>query len=452
MVNLEKHVKLLNQALLKFTRPDWRRDPELAIVDTILEQHPEFLTIIATDLKGNGSEKQFGRKDSPTVEQVMRAAIFKELKGLGYRELEYAQADSRVCGVFIKLDERNPFSFQVWQKYISLIKSENLQKLIVEINRLAINEGLEDLERVRSDATVIESNIHHPTNNALVWDCIKEAHRLLVQLAGKEGIKVRDYTKGAKTNYFKINNTKADKRTLLFKKQLTLFTKSINQVHKFAKKKDYCFPESIGLLFTLKELLPLMRQVYQMTERKEINGEKVPNDEKIFSIYERHTDIIVKGAREVEFGHKVVLTDCKSGLILDCEVLKGNPNDTTLFIPSLERVTSEYGVIPKNATADGGFASLANQKMAKEKGLVNIVFNKVTRNMRNLVSSKKMETILKKWRSGIEASISNLKRGFEISRCLWKGWEHFCSKVMWSVLGYNIRVLTKLVFNQLPET
>ncbi len=88
-------MKLLNQALLKFTRPDWRRDPELAIIDTILEQHPEFLTIIATDLKGNGSEKQFGRKDSPTVEQVMRAAIFKELKGLGYRELEYSQVTSQ---------------------------------------------------------------------------------------------------------------------------------------------------------------------------------------------------------------------------------------------------------------------------------------------------------------------------------------------------------------------
>lgn len=442
-------MKLLNQTLLKFTRPDWRRDVELALIDTILEQHPELLAIIAEDVVANNGEKQFGRKDSPTVEQVMRGAIFKELKGLGYRGLEYAQADSRVCGVFIKLDERKPFSFQVWQKYISQIKSENLHRLIVEINKLAISEGMEDLERVRTDTTVIESNIHYPTNNALVWDCIKEAHRLLGRLAEKEGIEVRDYTKGAKSNYFKINYAKADKRVTLFKKQLTLFTKSINQVHKFAKKKDYSSPESIRLLAALEELLPLMSQVYQMTERKQIKGEKVPNDEKVFSIYERHTDIIVKGAREAAFGHKIILTDSKSGLILDCEVLKGNPNDKTLFIPAMERIAAGYGIIPKNATADGGFADKPNQEKGKEKGLVNIVFNKVTGNMTNLVSSKKMETLLKKWRSGIEASISNLKRGFDIFRCVWKGWEHFCSKVMWSVLGYNIRVLARLVLGQL---
>jgi len=131
--------------------------------------------------------------------------------------------------------------------------------------------------------------------------------------------------------------------------------------------------------------------------------------------------------------------------------LKGNPNDKTLFIPTMERIISQYGTTPKHATADGGFADKPNQQQGKEKGLVNIVFNKVTSNMTNLVSSKRMETLLKKWRSGIEACISNLKRGFGIFRCMWKGWDHFCSKVMWSVLGYNIRVLTGLVLAQLTN-
>lgn len=439
-------MQLLSASLLKFTRPDWRRDSELALIDTILEQHPHLLSIIAPDVMGSDAvDKPFGRKDSPSVEQVMRAAIFKELKGLTYRELEYAQADSRVCGVFIKLNERKPFSFQLWQKYISRLTSQNLHRLLVEINKIALIEGLEDLERIRTDTTVVESNIHFPTNNALVWDCIKEAHRLLAQLAEKEGISYRDYSKGAKSNYFKINYAKADKRVVLFNKQLMLFTKTINQVNKFVKKKACNSLESIRLLLALEQLLPLMKQVYQMSERKEIRGEKVPNDEKVFSIYEKHTDIIVKGSREVEFGHKVVLTDSKSGLILDCEVLKGNPNDKTLFIPAMERIITQYEVSPKHATADGGFASQANQQQAKAKGLINIVFNKVNPNMSNLSSSKRMETLLKKWRSGIEACISNLKRGFNISRCRWKGWEHFCAKVMWSVLGYNIRVLTSLI-------
>jgi IS5 family transposase len=111
---------------------------------------------------------------------------------------------------------------------------ESLQEFLVNLNRIAINEGLEDLNAIRTDSTVIETNMHFPTNNSLVWDCIKEAHRLLSKLAEKEGIRVRDYTSDAKSTFFKINNTRADKRVAMFKKQLTRFTKSINQVDKFA--------------------------------------------------------------------------------------------------------------------------------------------------------------------------------------------------------------------------
>jgi len=362
-----------------------------------------------------------------------------------YRDLEYAQSDSRICATFIKLDERKLYSFQVWQKYISKIKQDSLQRFLVALNQIAIREGMEDLSAIRTDSTVIEANIHHPTNNSLVWDCIKEAHRLLSHLAKKENIKVRDYRSGAKANYFKINNVNADKRVVLFKKQLTLFTKSINQVDKFAKKKDYGSLESLGLVIALQKLQPLMEQVYSMTERKQIKGEVVPNDQKIFSIYEQHTDIIVKGSRKVLFGHKINLTDGKSKLILDCQVLKGNPADTNLFGPTLEKIKENYGRTPKSVVADGGYASKANQEKAVGQGVVNVVFNKIVGSLKNLASSKNMQTRLRKWRSGIEATISNLKRGFNLFRCNWKGWENFQAKVLWSVIAYNIRVMTGLV-------
>ena len=387
----------------------------------------------------------FGRKDTPTVEQVIRAATFKEFKSLTYRELEYSQSDSRICAVFIKLDERKPYSFQVWQKYISKIKQGSLQKFLVALNQIAIQEGLEDLSAIRTDGTVIEANIHYPTNNSLTWDCIKEAHRLLAHLTKKEDIKVRDYRKGAKSNYFKINNTKGDRRTTLFKKQLVLFIKSIKQVDKFVKKKDYTSFESLGFVIALQKLQPLMEQVYSMTERKQIKGEKVPNDQKLFSIYELHTDIIVKGSRQVLFGHKVNLVDGKAKLILDCQILKGNPADTNLFNDAIERVKENYGQTPKSVAADGGYASKLNQKKALGQGLANVVFNKVVGSMQNIASSKNMQTRLRKWRSGIESTISNLKRGFNISRCNWKGWANFQSKVLWSVIAYNIRAMTGLV-------
>jgi IS5 family transposase len=442
-------MKLFNNLTLKFQRSDWSKNPELGLIDTVLDQNPELVRLLSNEISKGGKSSDFGRKDTPSVEQIVRAAIYKEFKSLTYRELEYSQSDSRICATFIKLDERKPYSFQVWQKYISKISKDSLQGFLVKLNQVAIAEGLEDLSAIRTDSTVIEANIHYPTNNSLVWDCIKEAHRLLAHLTDKEGIKVRDYRKAAKSNHFKINNSKADKRVALFKKQLDIFTRSINQVNKFVKKKGYHTIESHGLVSALKELIPLMGQVYAMTERKEVKGEVVPNDEKIFSIYERHTDIIVKGKREVQFGHKVNLADGRSKLILDCEVLKGNPSDSKLFNPTIDRIKSNYGRSPKSVAADGGYASKANQQIAIDQGLVNVVFNKVVGSMKNLVSSKNMQTRLRKWRSGIEATISNLKRGFNISRCNWKGWENFQSKVLWSVIACNIRVMTGLVVAKL---
>lgn len=192
-----------------------------------------------------------------------------------------------------------------------------------------------------------------------------------------------------------------------------------------------------------------MHQVYDITYRREILGERVPNNEKIFSIYELHTDIIVKGSREILFGHKVNLASGKSNLILDCEILKGNPSDATLYQGTMDRVIANYERIPRDSATDGGYASIKNLEYAQKKGIVNIMFNKVRGSMQNVCSSKHMETILKKWRSGMEAVISNLKRGFNLRVCNWKGWGHFQAKVLWSVIAYNFRVMTALVIQQL---
>lgn len=442
-------MKIFNDLKLKFEHPDWSRNPEFGLIDTILEQHPELWKDVRADIIAGTTSSHFGRKDTPTVEQIMRAALYKELKGMEYRDLEYAQSDSRICATFIKLDERKPFSFQVFQKFISKVSHESLQTLLIGINRLAIEAGLEDINAIRTDSTVVKSNIHYPTNNALVWDSIKESHRLLDHLAKQtEGLLFRDYRKSAKRNYYKINNTKSrDKRADLFRKQLTVFTKAINQVDQVIrnpKKKAY----SLNGLIILKDLmnfLPTMRQVYDITKRKELLGEKVPNEEKIFSIYEPHTDIIVKGGREVEFGHKVQVTGGKSNLLLDCMVLDGNPSDKSLYKTGIKRINEMYRHVPRDVAVDGGYASKENLQYAKETGIQNIVFNKVVGSLTSQTTSKKMETQLKKWRSGIEAVISNYKRSFSMRICNWKGIKGFKAKVLWSAIAYNIKVLTRLV-------
>jgi len=448
-------MQLFEDFKILFEQPNWKNDPELGLIDSILEKHPSIIAILADDISDNSSQKRFGRKDTPSVEQIVRAGIYKELKGLDYRELEYDQEDSRIAALFIKIDPLRPFSFQLYQKYISRIKPEHLQEVLVELNKIAISEGLEDLEKIRQDTTTIETNIHHPTNNSLIWDCIRKSTNHLSKLCREiDQLTYRDYTRGAKKTYFKINNTGSkEKRLALFIKQLQLFTKCINQISNVIKKKDSCVSvDSMIIISQLEDLLPIMKQVYDISYRKEVNREKVPSKEKIFSIFERHTDIIVKGGREVIFGHKVNLTSGKSNLILDCYMERGNPADSNLYAPTLDRVIESFDTIPRDSAADGGFASKANIEHSKNKGLVNIVFNKVVGSMKNQVSSSNMATRLKKWRSGIEANISNLKRGFKIHRCNWKGWVNFQSKVLWSVLAYNIRVISNLLLKKMDST
>jgi IS5 family transposase len=443
-------MKIFNEWILRFEHPNWASSPEFGLIDTILETHPHIINLLKEEIIRKESENEFGRKDTPTVEQIVRAAIFKEMKGMEYRELEFAQEDSKICGMFIKLDQRNPFSFQVLQKYISRISAESLHKILVEVNKIAIEEGFEDVSKLRQDSTVVKTNIHYPTNNSLVWDCIRVSHRLLEALKTEvESLDYTNYLKGAKKTYFNINITKsADKRLVLFQKQLAVFTKTINQVSNAVKKKAVTLTGML-LQMELEDMLGDMEQIYDIAYRKEIQGEAVPNDEKLFSIFERHTDIIMKGGREALFGHKVNLATGQSNLILDIKPLEGNPSDKNQYQPTLDRVMQNYGRLPRDIVTDGGYASLDNLKYSQGKGIVNIVFNKIVGSLQNVTSSKNLETRLKKWRSGIEANISNWKRGFNIRICTWKGWSHFQSKLLWSALAYNFRILTALMLEKI---
>lgn len=450
------------QCSFDFEQPIWDHAAELFVMDQILESNPQIILLAAPCFPKARDEHQapVGR-DGMTLEQVLRCAIYKRHKRLTYRELSDATEDSKKCRSFTKMAYGQYFSWQALQENISRITPEVLEQIHLAVCQQAVAWKIDDGKKVRTDSTTIKSNIHHPTNASLLWDCIRVSCRLLKQAQELFGsIRFRNYQKSGKKLLFNIVNTKGqENRRPLFRKMLQTQRRCERQVQAaIAQLSHQTFQEAQpekqrqALVQELESLLPKMQQVSNVAHRREILQEQVPVAEKLFSIFETHTDCIVKGGREVVFGHKINLTSGKSNLIFDCIQERGNPADSSYYPKTLDNLEVNFNIIPRDAAGDGGYASGANFDYAREKGIVNIVFNKVKGTQQNLTSSKKMETMLKKWRSGIEAVISNLKRGLKASICTWKGWEAFKSFVLWSIITFNLRVIARGILGRLATS
>ena len=166
---------------------------------------------------------------------------------------------------------------------------------------------------------------------------------------------------------------------------------------------------------------------------------------KIFSIFETHSDMIIKGSRDIQYGHKLNLSSGKSGLILDLVIETGNPADTHRLLPMLDRHIKNYAAVPRQLAVDGGYASKANLDAAKARGVEDVAFHKKRGlSIESMVRSQWVYRQLRNFRAGIEAGISCLKRAYGLSRCSWKGLTHFKSFVWSSVVAHNLALLARL--------
>ena len=181
------------------------------------------------------------------------------------------------------------------------------------------------------------------------------------------------------------------------------------------------------------------------TERRVFKKEHVPASEKVVSFFETHTDIIVKKRRETEFGHKVFFTGGVSSMILDCLIVRGNPADTSQYQSLLMRQQEIYDRMPRQVSADGGFASKGNLAFAKGHHVKDAVFAKKRGlSVIDMAKSAWVYKRLRNFRAGIEAGISTLKRAFGLDRCTWKGWEGFGRYVWSAIVSYNLLVLARI--------
>ena len=180
------------------------------------------------------------------------------------------------------------------------------------------------------------------------------------------------------------------------------------------------------------------------THRRVVLGETVPANEKLVSIFEPHTDIIIKDRRDTLYGHKLCLTTSASGLITDCHVEKGNPADSTLAVRMVERHMERYGHAPKQACFDGGFASRANLEEIKALDVDDVVFAKAKGiTVDEMAGNAKTFRMLRNFRAGIEATVSYLKRCIGWTRCAWRSLRSFTAYTWASVVTANLLLIAR---------
>jgi IS5 family transposase len=189
----------------------------------------------------------------------------------------------------------------------------------------------------------------------------------------------------------------------------------------------------------------LIERVIDQTQRRVFAGEPVPSSEKLVSLFEPHADIIVKSRRDVQYGHKLNFATGKSGMILDVVVEEGNPADAARFMPMLEGHVAFYRQAPRQSAADGGYASRDNLIQAKAIGVRDVAFHKKCGlKIEDMVKSNWVYRKLRNFRAGIEAGISCLKRAYGLTRCTWRGLDHFKSYVWSSVVANNLAIYARL--------
>jgi IS5 family transposase len=418
---------------------------ELEAISRILDAEGGMAERVGQDLVRGVRNPQTGR-GGMNGDQVLRVLVVKQMNGFGYDALHFHLLDSGSYRTFCRFGalESVP-SRSALAENVKKVRPETLEEIGRMLLKRAAREGVEKGRKVRIDSTVVEANIHVPSDSTLLWDSVRVLTRLLEQ-AGAGFTGWRDHTKRAKRRMLAIQRARTqEKRVPLYR---DLFKVSARVLGYARAGRDVLADSaeegSRRLAFELNRHRLLLERVVDQAERRVLRGESVPAGEKVVSIFETHTDVIVKDGRDTLYGHKVFLTGGASGLVLDCVIRAGNPADSTLSTLMLQRQKEIYGRPPRQAALDGGFASKENLRAAKELGVADVCFAK-KRGLKvpDMVKSTWVYRKLRDFRAGIEGMISFLKRAFGLDRCTWRGELSFQSYVRSGVLAANLLTLAR---------
>ena len=429
---------------------------EYKAISKILNDHPKILEMAHRDLQRLSKNQLIkttsrrGRKATFTSENLLRAIVVMQREGLDYREASIRIAESDTLRQFCRLLKKPTIDFTLLNKAFGALQPETWEMMNHILALGALAEKAITVEHVRTDTTVTECNIHWPTDSSLLWDVYRVAAREMSY--GREldpfSCPWRFHAKKVKKLHLTVtrySNSKSKKRLRqvgqTMKSLIVRIEEVLEKTEKFVAwtRRSTCL-KLMALGEALADRLGVMRQVAEVARRRAFDGEQVPNCDKVFSIFEPHTELIMRGrrGRPIEFGHKVLLTQSKEKFITDYVVLEQNCSDSELLPLVIERHEQRFGSPPKSVAADMGFCPDADTYEELEE---QVDYLGVPRRTRDFGDS--LMSVWQQWRAGIEGTISCLKRAFRLAVCCFRGFKNFASAIGSAVFCHNLTVLAK---------
>jgi len=436
-------------------------DSVLQGISDLLDEQDELVERVHQDLVRGLKQPQSGR-EGMSAERVLRGFVLQRVKNWDLRELRERIADGVTLRQFTDFYSDAVPSHHAFHRAFSRLRPETVRALNQAVVQAAVEMGVEDGETLRVDTTVVETDIHHPTDAGLLWDSV----RVLTRLVKRVGEEIPELVEGfpnrcrrARRRMQELQRMDRQQRRRQQRRKyqdlLKVAQEVIDHSRQVARKSanlrilDLIQAAKVeALREKIVHYCELTVRVMDQTSRRILQEESVPAEEKIVSIFEPHTAIIKRGkvTKPVEFGRKLFLAESAQGLITDYQVLEGNPTDDTHVTDSLQRHQLAFGTAPKVYAADRGFYSEENLRRCETAGVQVISVphrgGKKTPELQSLEKSKEFRRA-QRFRAGIEGRISVLFRGRGMKRCLLEGEERFDLFIGAAVLANNLLVIVK---------
>jgi IS5 family transposase len=418
-------------------RDDWMQYADQVLAD-------ETLVTLVYDALGKRHPKSKSRgRQGVAAEVVLRLLILKHIRNWSYAVVEREVRANLVYRDFTRVGAGKAPDAKTMGRWGVALGGDVIKQIHARMVALAQSHGWTEGRRMRVDTTVVETNIHYPTDSSLLGDGVRVLIRnmkKITKIVGEAGAKLRDRSRSVKLRMLDIARaarSKAkqgqEKLKRAYQQLLNSTSRVVGQAKRFSKeiaegvKRSMDVVKQLGLEGLRQEIdamVPRVKQVMKQTRARILRGD-TRSDGKLVSLFEPATEIIRKGkaGKPTEFGKMVKLQEAENQIVIDYEVYAQRPNDADLLIAAVETHQAKLGRTPRLVAADAAFYSAKNEAAAIAKGVKRVCIpNRSTKSAeRKREQKKRWFRSGQKWRTGCEGRISVIKRRHGLNRSRYKG-------------------------------